>query len=332
MMTELGRFSVIVPAYNGAETMDECLTALVTQDYPQEDYEVIVVNDGSTDNTAEITSRYPVRLINLEANQGRVVARNTGATAARFHMLVFNDCRVIPGSELLRKVSQRGYQPFIPDVDDYDGSKWGFARFFYLLRSKIYAPYYPLSKGPEEFWVTLDNFDRVPKGATNFVCDRELWLKCQPEGADKDTNDDTRILRKIVGHRPILRSTAVRVTYRQRTQLGRTTVHMFERGPRFADYYLLPGGRYRSLYLMIGLLLGLIVLGVVLYPGLGIPVLGLLFLLSFGIGTLYVSQTPTDVIVVAMCFPIVVGAFGLGILRWQVTQWVNRLGSTASPP
>jgi len=53
-MTQVVHFSVIVPVYNGAETIDACLTALVNQDYPQNEYEIIVVNDGSTDRTREI--------------------------------------------------------------------------------------------------------------------------------------------------------------------------------------------------------------------------------------------------------------------------------------
>lgn len=136
-MTPFSYFSVIVPVYNGAESVDACLTALINQDYPKDKYEIIVVNDGSTDNTAEIVSRYPVRLINLNANKGRIVARNVGAEAAKYETLVFNDVRVIPEKQLLFKVSKRGYQPLLPNVDAYDGSKCGFKRFFYLLRCSL---------------------------------------------------------------------------------------------------------------------------------------------------------------------------------------------------
>ena len=155
-MTPFSHFSIIVPVYNGAESIETCLAALVNQDYPKDKYEIIVVNDGSTDNTPEIVSRYPVRLINLNSNKGRIIARNVGAKAAKHETLVFNDVRVTPEKHLLSKVSKLRYQPLIPDVDDYDGSKWGFKRFFYLLRCKIYAPYYPLSMLPEEIHITAE--------------------------------------------------------------------------------------------------------------------------------------------------------------------------------
>jgi hypothetical protein len=321
-MTRLTDFSVIVPVYNGAETLDDCLAALVDQDYPRDRYEIIVVNDGSTDDTGKIASRYPVRVIDLETNQGRIVARNAGARAAKYEALVFNDVRVTPERQLLAKVCRRDYQPLIPNVYDYDGSRWGFSRFFYLLRCKVYAPHYPLREGAEEFFITRANFDRVPKGTTVLVCDRCLWRASQPEVQNRSTSDDTRILRKLVDSRPILRTLEMSATYRQRTDPGQVIAHTFERGPRFADYYLRPGGRYYVPYLAAWLVLGLMVLGIVLVPAAGVWAMVALMLLGLGVAALYFGQTAADFVVVLMCLPIVVGAFGLGVLKWQMTQLI----------
>lgn len=329
MMTRLTHFSIIVPVFNGAETLDDCLVALVGQDYPQDHYEIIVVNDGSTDDTVQIASRYPVRLIDLETNQGRIVARNTGASAAKHETLVFNDVRVTPEPQLLAKVCRRDYQPLIPNVYDYGGSRWGFSRFFYLLRCKIYAPYYPLWKGEEEFFITRANFDRVPKGTGLLVCDRQLWLASQPEVRSKSTSDDTRILSKLVDFRPILRILGISAQYRQRTDPRHVVAHTFGRGPRFADYYLRPGGRYYGPYLAAWLVLALMILGIVLRPGVGVWALVVLLLLGLGIAALYFSQTPADLLVVLMCLPVVAGAFGLGVLEWQVAQLIQWLSPNA---
>jgi len=51
--------SVVVAAHNAGRTLEECLTSLVNLRYP--DYEIIVVNDGSTDNTGAILAEFPVR-------------------------------------------------------------------------------------------------------------------------------------------------------------------------------------------------------------------------------------------------------------------------------
>src|SRR5947208_9773716 len=71
--------SVVVCSYNGARTIRDCLEGLQRLAYPT--YEVIVVDDGSTDGTAAIASEYPVRVIRTE-NHGLSSARNMGWLAA----------------------------------------------------------------------------------------------------------------------------------------------------------------------------------------------------------------------------------------------------------
>jgi len=319
MAEPLTPYSVIVPVYNGAETLDACLTALTGQDYPRESFEVIVVDDGSTDETARIAAKFSVRLISIGSNQGRIVARNTGAEAARFETLVFNDARVIPGPQLLAQVSRRAYQPLMPDTDADEGDRWGYARMFFLLRSRYYAPYYPASADAEEYLITPGNFDGVPKGTGCLVCDRALWLQSQPAVYDKFTSDDTLILRKIVDHRPILRTPSIRVGYCQRTMASRVLPHVLQRGPLFADFYLRPGGRYFILYAWMWgfLLLSLLLVG--LNPRFGAIPAGLILTALAG-ATVYLSQRWSDILVVAVYLPTIVAAFGLGILKWQLHQ------------
>src|SRR6185437_5120622 len=72
--------SVVVCSYNGSKTIRDTLEAMKRVDYP--DFEVIVVNDGSTDSTPEIAKGYDVRLIST-SNQGLGKARNVGLEAAR---------------------------------------------------------------------------------------------------------------------------------------------------------------------------------------------------------------------------------------------------------
>lgn len=317
MAEPLTCFSVIVPVYNGAATLDACLTALAGQDYPREHFEVIVVDDGSTDETAQIAARYAVRLIRLEFNQGRIVARNTGARAARFETLVFNDARVTPERELLAKVGKLEYEPLIADIRDYDNSRWGFARFFYILRCRLYAPYYPPLKERGDFWITTENFDRAPKGTGCFVCDRGRWIASQPEKSDRETSDDTRILRKVVATKPILRTCAASARYQQRTDFMAVIPHTFRRGPLFADYYLRPGGRYFVPYAGLWGFILLSLLLAVLNPWYGVLSAGLALTALAGV-VVYLSRCWSDILVAAVCLPAVAAAFGLGILKWQV--------------
>jgi glycosyltransferase involved in cell wall biosynthesis len=89
------KYSVIIPSYNKALPLMLTLTAFETQTYPHDQFEVVVVNDGSTDDTMERLSRYrpPYRLVpvSLKETAGRSAARNLGVAAASGDMLIFCD-------------------------------------------------------------------------------------------------------------------------------------------------------------------------------------------------------------------------------------------------
>ena len=93
------RISVVVCSYNGEQTIRECLDGLRGLDYP--DHEVIVVDDGSTDSTAEIAARYPFRLIRTE-NRGLSSARNAGLAAATGEIVAYIDDDAYPDPHWLR--------------------------------------------------------------------------------------------------------------------------------------------------------------------------------------------------------------------------------------
>ncbi len=86
--------SVVVASYNGDRTLKKCLESLGRLNYPH--YEVILVDDGSTDTTEQIAGLFPdVRYVRFETNQGLSVARNTGIELAQGDIVAFtdSDCR-----------------------------------------------------------------------------------------------------------------------------------------------------------------------------------------------------------------------------------------------
>jgi O-antigen biosynthesis protein len=93
------RISVVVCSYNGSPTIRECCEGLQELDYP--DYEVIIVDDGSTDNTGEIAQRYRFRYIRTE-NKGLSSARNTGLAAATGEMVAYLDDDACPDPQWLK--------------------------------------------------------------------------------------------------------------------------------------------------------------------------------------------------------------------------------------
>jgi glycosyltransferase involved in cell wall biosynthesis len=90
--------SVIIPCYNSARFLGETIESVLAQDYPN--LEIIAVDDGSADNSADIAARYPgVRCIR-QRNAGVAAARNNGLQHSRGEYIVFldHDDRLVPGA------------------------------------------------------------------------------------------------------------------------------------------------------------------------------------------------------------------------------------------
>ena len=93
------KVSVVVCAYNAASTLEDTLDGLTTLDYP--DYEVIVVNDGSTDETEAIACRYDVQVVST-ANRGLSAARNTGLDKSAGEIIAYIDADARPDRHWLQ--------------------------------------------------------------------------------------------------------------------------------------------------------------------------------------------------------------------------------------
>jgi glycosyltransferase involved in cell wall biosynthesis len=97
------KVSVIIPTYNAADKVGECLKALEKQKFPRENYEIIVVDDGSNDSTAEIVRIYDVQYC-YQNNRGPAAARNKGAEMAKGDFILFTDSDCIPDENWIKEM------------------------------------------------------------------------------------------------------------------------------------------------------------------------------------------------------------------------------------
>ena len=90
--------SVIVCSHNGAETIARTLASLQRQSLPGERYEVIVVDDGSTDGTEEVAKSFGAQVVRFDQSIGLAAARNAGVRASRAEIVAFtdDDCEADP--------------------------------------------------------------------------------------------------------------------------------------------------------------------------------------------------------------------------------------------
>ena len=85
-------FSIIVPTFNRASSLPNVINSLINIEYPKELFEIIVINDGSEDNTLEVLKSYEnyISFYSIE-NSERGYARNYGASKSKFKYLNFFD-------------------------------------------------------------------------------------------------------------------------------------------------------------------------------------------------------------------------------------------------
>lgn len=121
-----GKVSIIIPTFEHAKSLPGCLASIYAQTYPS--IEIIVVDDGSTDNTQEVLSNYrDVRVVTQE-NKGANPARNAGAEHATGEHLFFCDADLILRADAIEKFVSALEEN--PDADfAYSAFRFGFKRF-----------------------------------------------------------------------------------------------------------------------------------------------------------------------------------------------------------
>ncbi len=113
--------SVVIPAYNEEKYIDKVLEVVVQVPVLQE---IIVVNDGSTDHTAEVVKRYPVKLINLPENMGKGGAMLKGAQEAQGEYILFLDADLVGlKTEHIDTLLSSGYQELDMVVGIFDSGR-----------------------------------------------------------------------------------------------------------------------------------------------------------------------------------------------------------------
>ena len=96
--------SVVIPNYNAGSTIGKCLEAVLSSKYSS--FEIIVVDDGSSDNSPDIINSFPCRLLRLHEHAGASRARNTGARGSAGEIIFFIDADCIVAEDTLSLVQE----------------------------------------------------------------------------------------------------------------------------------------------------------------------------------------------------------------------------------
>ena len=333
------KLSVIVPAYDAAETIEDCLTAVFAALEGLDGCEVVVVDDASTDRTAEIAAQFPVEMVRLDTNVGRIGAREAGARAARAERLLFVDTRVMIPPDTVRVLEQIDYEPVVVRTAPQDpATSTALNRVLELIRKRVYSPYYPPPPGFSRIMLNAENFFVVPKGTGAFYVDRGRFLSARPEDRSRDVSDDTRIFRNMIDEKEILIPEEISIEYRARGGLWDACRHLYQRGPRFADFHLQPGGRFYPIWIFlcfsvvaaVAAVIAALLVGGSTEPGSGAGDLSLLATIVLALVALdlllllaisaYLAETFADFFKVFFVLPLINLSFGLGVIRGKLRQ------------
>ena len=178
-MSNTIRISVVVPFYNSQRYIEECIQALLAQTYPSSKYEVIMVDNNSTDASSAIVRKYPrIRLL-PEPKQGAYAARNRGVAASSGEVIAFTDPDCVPSLDWLEHLDGAmrhsgaqivtGTQNFAMDspvlrlLEDYEDEKKD-----YIFNSTIKSAYYGYANNMavrRALFSELGPFAEIPRGS-----------------------------------------------------------------------------------------------------------------------------------------------------------------------
>jgi len=96
------RLSIVIPVYNNEGTLEKCLASIYASEGAEGRFEVILVDDGSTDNSVGIARRFPCKIVSFGENRGISVARNAGARAAKWDIIYFVDGDIVQKPDTIR--------------------------------------------------------------------------------------------------------------------------------------------------------------------------------------------------------------------------------------
>lgn len=308
--------------YNGDDTIDKAIRKIFQIDYPHDHFEIIVVDDHSTDSTYSILKsleeeakqlKINFQVLRNRHNLGRIKTRLKGFKRASFQRVLILDVRSMIEPNTLKKASK--YSNNTSLISNYYTQKDNSLddRILYLLRRRYYQPYWGRTAPIE---LTEKNFNKVPKGTGGFITNRDEFIHFSEmlEGR-KNESDDTKIFRKYIENgKHITRVSDVKILYVNRNGIA-SLKHLYHRGPRFVDYYFHKVPKYFRLLALGHLVLGLLIItSAIVDPVIVLTIPLLAFLVNLAI-SLYLAENVIDFLSVFFYFPVLAFAFYLGVLK-----------------
>ncbi len=166
--------SIIIPNYNGSATIGKCLEAALASSY--RDFEVIVVDDCSEDDSIEVIKGFPCKLLQLNQHSGAAKARNMGAACSHGDILFFTDADCLLQEETLsiagQTLSSEGYNALVGGTYTrvpYDNGFFSLFQSIFINYSETKDPSNPDYVAAHAMVITAETFRQSCGFAENFL-------------------------------------------------------------------------------------------------------------------------------------------------------------------
>jgi glycosyltransferase involved in cell wall biosynthesis len=321
-------FSIVIPIYNEDKYIEGLLESIFQVNYPRAKYEVIVVNDASTDETPNIVKKFPeVYLVDLKTNVGRYAARKVGAEVSEYPHILFVDSRAVVDPNILSVLNRLDEKIVVGTVLSPE-NPGVFDTFYVAIRRIVFQKHFTLAKNPIR--LTRENFDSLAKGTTVLYVEKETLFKAYERlstvNIGKNSSDDIRLIHAIVQSTEALIHPDVKIIGLSRTSFWTSFMHLMWRGRTFTDYYFHPSKRNFWLVIVLPLLVLLAIsLGIALIPIPLVIKIAALFGLDLII-TLVLARTFRELVIILFMLPVCVFSFYAGIIQGIYLKFYKAFG------
>ena len=324
--------TIILPLYNAGEDVQSLFASLSMQEnIDSKKIDILVVDDGSSDATLEYVQKYTpllsdyrsVAVVKNKSNLGLSKTRHIGATTSTAKFITFVDKKTRPDPDYIYSFLAKNRNIIIgsPYISKQRGI-W--PRVLSLVRKKLYWPYF--NNDFED--VDLDRqayvkFKNKGGGGAMLVL-RKYYVKISSKQShNPNVNDDSKFIEELAAIEPILKTNDARTEYLNRTGHTENVLHLFNRGPKFIDYYFTKDSRF------LPFILGLIMLppafiAIYIYSATLVLALFAVGAIAILVLSIYVSEDLTDLYSALLILPVSLIAFCAGVYKGLFMKITNR--------
>lgn len=324
--------SVIFPMLNASEDVEGVFAAIAAQQkVDKSKIEVIVVDDGSTDDTIKQAKKYQklfdgfagFQIIQHKRRMGLAQTRYDGTLAARGEFVTFVDKKTRADKDYLHSLLVKKHNIVIGNIYmDKERSPWD--RVIVLIKKKLYFPYF--NHPFRDVLLDAEKYRRFKNkgGGGVMLVSRDYYLKVT-ENMDRglNINDDSMVIESLAAIEPLLKTADAKALYLNRTGFHENLVHIYNRGPKFVDYYIQPGTRFFLPIVLFAVFLLANVALVFTDPVVLVYELVLILIGLFAL-CLYLAEGLKDFIVSSYMFPIAALAFASGVVKGLMMKLFRR--------